>query len=149
MNLAHLPVFVYGTLQRGEERAGLWPSPPLEVRWATTQGVLYDLGAYPALVAGTDRILGELRSVAPADLPRTLEVLDEVEGFGQQGNPDLYLRETTECVTLCGKSLLAYAYRYANPTDIAAAPRVVAGPNELVHWRRLNQQPPDFGTARR
>src|SRR5438093_3247250 len=45
-----LPVFVYGTLKRGEERARCWPRSPERVVPATTQGRLYDLGTYPALV---------------------------------------------------------------------------------------------------
>ena len=136
MTLETLPVFVYGTLQRGEARAGLWPCLPLEVRWATAKGKLYDLGEYPALVDGTDRILGELWFIAAADLCLTLQVLDSIEGFGQQGEANLYNRDTIECITLCGEAQRAYTYRFASPADIAAAPQVAAGPDELVHWQQ-------------
>ena len=70
-------IFVYGTLQRGYQRAPMWPRPPRQVERATIQGRMHDLGIYPALVdAGyrpfridreehndriDDRILSEIR----------------------------------------------------------------------------------------
>jgi len=139
MNPVPSCVFVYGTLQRGEKRAALWPHPPLDVQWATTKGKLHDLGDYPALVDGTDSVLGELWLIAGEDLPRTLQILDSIEGFAQ-GDVDLYVRQIVDCVKLSGEAQRAYTYRYANPNEIAGAPPVAAGPEGLVHWRRQDPQ---------
>jgi gamma-glutamylcyclotransferase (GGCT)/AIG2-like uncharacterized protein YtfP len=69
-------VFVYGTLKRGQVRERSWPRQPLAVEPAWTLGRLFDLGPYPGLLAGTDRVLGELWRFAAEDLPETLRVLD-------------------------------------------------------------------------
>jgi gamma-glutamylcyclotransferase (GGCT)/AIG2-like uncharacterized protein YtfP len=142
MNLEQLPVFVYGTLQRGEQRAPQWPRQPLDVQWATTRGKLHEPGDYPALVDGTDRVLGELWSMAPEDLPLTLQILDSIEGFAQ-GDEDLYLRRVVECVTIAGVVRRAHTYFFAHPDQIMDQPILAHGPHGLVHWRRLNPQPPD------
>jgi gamma-glutamylcyclotransferase (GGCT)/AIG2-like uncharacterized protein YtfP len=75
-----LPLFVYGTLASGGERAGLLGG--LGRRAASVRGTLYDLPAgYPALVlAGTGRVHGEL--VEPPDAA-LLGVLDAYEGVAE------------------------------------------------------------------
>lgn len=66
----HLPIFVYGTLKRGEEREAMWPRWPVRVEAATTLGILYDIGPYPALAAGDDVVEGErLRRLLPLAWP--------------------------------------------------------------------------------
>lgn len=126
-------VFVYGTLQRGELRERSWPRAPLGVRPATLQGELRDLGEYPALVAGSDRVLGEVWQFAAADVPPTLARLDEIEGYGQD-DADLYLRRSVTCRTLGGETLPAYSYWFAHPSDIADAPVVRADADGLCRW---------------
>ena len=61
-------IFVYGTLKRGEVRETSWPRQPVSIEWGTLAGRLHDLGPYPALVEGEDKVLGELWQVEPADL---------------------------------------------------------------------------------
>jgi gamma-glutamylcyclotransferase (GGCT)/AIG2-like uncharacterized protein YtfP len=111
-------VFVYGTLKRGQCREKMWPRQPLAVEIALTLGQLYDLGPYPGLVEGTDRVLGELWRFAADDMDETLRVLDRVEGFRNEPG-DLYRRVALECTTAAGEVISAHAYRYARrlPAD--------------------------------
>ncbi len=126
--LAH--VFVYGTLKRGECREICWPSAPAMIRPAWTTGALYDIGPYPALVAGSDRVLGELWSFPDEELPRVLAVLDAIEGTNQPGQHNEYNREvaTVTLVDLSPSSqpqtLQASIYRYARIGLLSASQRL-------------------------
>ena len=127
--------FVYGTLQRGEVRDGMWPAPPISICWATTRGRLYDLGPYPALAEGDDLVRGELWQIAPGDLLTTLEKLDEIECFGQDG-VDLYVRREVECRTDDGHTHRAFAYFIADPQTIAGAALVTPQSAGWCRWSR-------------
>lgn len=77
-------LFVYGTLQRGDVRAGALAGARF-VGEATTQPLyrLLDCGDYPALVevaGGGGSIAGEVFDVSPADWPR----LDDIEGVAER-----------------------------------------------------------------
>ncbi|MDA1049207.1 MAG: gamma-glutamylcyclotransferase [Planctomycetota bacterium] len=128
-------IFVYGTLQRGEERARCWPRQPSQIEWCMIRGQLRDLGDYPALLAGEDLILGELWHIAEADLDATLAVLDEIEGYGQ-GDENLYVREIVACRTLAGEMRRAHTYRYAKPDEIVMSPIILPDAEGLCRWTR-------------
>ena len=130
----HLPVFVYGTLKRGEERSNRWPHPPVKVERATTSGRLRDLGPYPALVEGAGIVLGELWHLRLADLPETLRVLDEIECFGTE-NVDLYVRRIVSCRNDQGELYRAYTYFFADPQAIENAPFVEPNEHGVIDWR--------------
>ena len=133
MNMEHLPIFVYGTLKRGEERAGMWPHEPLEVREATTRAALYDLGPYPALGEGEDVVGGELWFVAEEHLERTLAALDEIEGYNQ-GGEDLYVRVDVPCADGGGESHTAFTYFYADEEALSRAHRVMPNAKGICVW---------------
>jgi gamma-glutamylcyclotransferase (GGCT)/AIG2-like uncharacterized protein YtfP len=80
-------LFVYGTLKRGFAREDLMAGAVFEGVATTQRGyALHDLGAYPALVIGSEgAVVGEVYSVEPEHLA----ALDRYEGC-----PDLYMRET-------------------------------------------------------
>ncbi len=85
-------IFVYGTLQVGQCREHAWPYTAQSIRRGWTLGRLYDLGPFPAIVPGQDRILGELRTYLPEHMDDTLRVLDEIEGTNQPGEANEYDR---------------------------------------------------------
>lgn len=85
-------VFVYGTLKRGQCRSGLWPAKPIEVMAGWTLGVLMGRADYPAMIAGGDRVFGEIWHFQAEAMPAVFRVLDQIEGFNQPGQPDLYVR---------------------------------------------------------
>lgn len=96
-------LFVYGTLLRGEERAGLVSQ--FEVRPAHTLGELWRAPAgYPALKfhPNGEPIAGELLSL---DTPSVLVVLDLYEGVGE----GLYSRIKIPVQTNSGTEM-AWAY---------------------------------------
>ena len=126
-------IFVYGTLKRGEPRENNWPRRPLAVEWATLCGQLRDLGAYPALLEGSDIVLGELWEIAFEDLPVTLRTLDEIEGFRQDGE-DLYVRRVVTCHNLAGEPRAGFTYYFAHPDDIATKPTVLPDQDGFCQW---------------
>jgi gamma-glutamylcyclotransferase (GGCT)/AIG2-like uncharacterized protein YtfP len=119
-------VFVYGTLKRQQLRAGVWPHPPLAIRPAIVCGSLYDLGPYPAIAAGEDWVLGELWELSPGEMPRTLEVLDAVEGYRLGASDNEYLRIITEVTLEDGERQAAFAYQIADPRHLIGKRRINA-----------------------
>lgn len=116
----HSAVFVYGTLQRGQERETCWPHPPRDIQPGYVTGQLFDLGPYPALVAGDGVVAGELWLLDESNLAETLQVLDEIEGYVGPSGPNLYLRETTRVycdLNLRDPAPLA-AHVYRMPTSL-------------------------------
>lgn len=113
-------VFVYGTLKLGQLREGAWPLRPLAVVAAVTRGSLYDLGDFPALMPGSDLVTGEIWRFAVIDIPRTLKVLDAIEGFYGQPS-DLYARLILSCRLESGQSVRAYGYQFAQDLPLEAS----------------------------
>lgn len=110
-----LHVFVYGTLKRGQCRENAWPRVPVSVFDAWVLGELYDLGDYPALVPGSERVVGEVWTIPSQDVDATLRVLDEIEGYRNQPN-DLYRRDDVDCWAMgATRSFRALTYLYARP----------------------------------
>lgn len=129
--------FVYGTLKRGECRQHMWPRSPLVVEEAWVHGELYDAGSYPALLPGSDQVLGELWSFLPSDFEAIVKVLDEIEEY-RPGDPyNLYNREIVDCETLSGRRTSAYTYVYARQHDLPTFKRLASTSDraEFVQWR--------------
>lgn len=106
-------VFVYGTLQPGEQfhqaycGGGLISAEPAMVR-----GQLYHLSlGYPGLAQGSDRVYGSLLSFEQADI---LQRLDPLEDYvpGRHASRNLYQRDRTMVQNLAGDPLgEAWIYR--------------------------------------
>jgi gamma-glutamylcyclotransferase (GGCT)/AIG2-like uncharacterized protein YtfP len=128
-----LPIFVYGTLKRGQCREKYWPRAPLSVETAFTRGRLYDLGPYPAMTAGHDLIRGELWHLRPEDLGATLETLDSIEGC-VDGTGDQYIRVVIDCLDETGRRQRAYAYHFAQLEKIGRFPVVAVRPSGYCEW---------------
>lgn len=136
-------IFVYGTLQRGEERAHHWPHAPLSIVMAEIRAELWHLGTYPAIIAGNDRVVGELWQLRPNEMERTLAVLDEVECYGQEG-VDLYVRRAVECLTQTGEKIAAYTYYLADEAAARSCQYIGPGKDGLCRWpRRVSANYPD------
>jgi gamma-glutamylcyclotransferase (GGCT)/AIG2-like uncharacterized protein YtfP len=129
-------LFVYGTLQRGEVRAKFWPRAPICVEPAYALARLHDLGPYPAMVEGEDRVRGELWTLAADDMPVTLEALDAVEGFNQ-GGKDWYVRRQITCTTFDGRRHEAYTYYWGHGHDISHTPIVPPDADGYCDWKRM------------
>jgi len=128
-------VFVYGTLKRGECRADCWPREPLRVEHASTLGMLYDLGRYPALLSGDNLVLGEIWTFVPNDITETLRVLDAIECFAQ-GGVDLYVRKVVPCgvETDTSAPISAHCYFLADASTVGSHQRLQADPDGFCRW---------------
>ena len=114
-------LFVYGTLLAGLCRHSVMQGAPL-LGAAHTQGVLYDLGPYPAMVAGEARVHGELYEVSDAQLAQ----LDEVEAYdSQRPEASEYVRQQVTVWLSQGGSQLAWTYVYNR--SVAQAHRIAHG----------------------
>ena len=114
-------IFFYGTLMRGfalRERAAIEPW----IRFAgcgVVRGALFDLGPYPALVAGSGTVRGEVYLCV--DPGRLLPRADALEHF----DPDRprageYRREALPARLDDGRTLTVWAYIYNRPLGAAA-----------------------------
>lgn len=87
-------IFVYGTLKRGQLRETHWPHPPLSIQPGFIRARLYDLGPYPAIVAGSEPVCGEIWRFPENRISSTLDVLDSIEGYVPGRKINLYERIT-------------------------------------------------------
>ncbi len=135
-HLDEVNFFVYGTLKRRECREHMWPRRPLVIEDAWVYGELYDTGSYPALIPGTDKVLGELWTFAASDFEAVTRVLDEIEEFRPMDSHNLYNREVLECETASGRRDRAQAYIYARLQDLPTFRRLTPSePHEFTRWR--------------
>ncbi|WP_438028055.1 gamma-glutamylcyclotransferase family protein [Sorangium sp. So ce233] len=118
-----MPLFVYGTLMRGERSHELLGrARSLGPARTARSFELADLGAYPALVrGGSTAVLGELYEPDP----ETLASLDIYEGC-----PDLFQRESIELDG--GARCEAYLMR---ASQARGCPRIASG-----DWRTRQQR---------
>jgi gamma-glutamylcyclotransferase (GGCT)/AIG2-like uncharacterized protein YtfP len=137
-------LFVYGTLKQGHLRSNMWPHAPRVIQQGMVRGCLLDLGAYPGLLPGDDWVLGELWTLEASHMARTLEILDEVEGYNATNDQGLYVRRTlpVRLVEPLEESqaawIDAYTYMISDPDRISAArrihPAVVIGDTFAASW---------------
>jgi gamma-glutamylcyclotransferase (GGCT)/AIG2-like uncharacterized protein YtfP len=127
-------IFVYGTLKRGQCREKCWPLQPLQIRQAWTLGKLIDLGPYPALLEGNDRIHGELWSFKECDIAWVRQVLDKVEVTNQPGVPNEYDRVPVLVQLFDGGEVTAETYRLASQSS--AFPMVPVAPSLWIQDQR-------------
>ncbi len=122
-------IFFYGSLRPRydtQRRIGI-ASMVRHLGSAEVRGALHDLGAYPALAAGSGPVLGDLYEVLDSGLSA---VLDAFEGF-DPSNPSasLYVRERVDLVAPAG---VAWVYRHHHPLDPAT---IVASGDWVAHLR--------------
>ena len=136
--------FVYGSLKRGFLREGAWPYPPLHVRVGCIQAKLFDLGPYPAVILSNpsdspdDCVIGEVWTIAREHISKTLQVLDQVEGFELDRHDNEYLRRVVEVTLESGDRVQAFVYEYANRDRLAHCRQIVTnatfGSSKCAAW---------------
>ncbi len=113
-------LFVYGTLRRafGHPMARLLPSNGRYIGDGVLDGLLYDVGAYPAAVAaepGTGGVIGEVHVLERSRL--VFRALDRFEGCAPEDpQPHLYVRQERDVRLDGGTSLTAWVYLYNRET---------------------------------
>jgi gamma-glutamylcyclotransferase (GGCT)/AIG2-like uncharacterized protein YtfP len=121
-----LALFVYGTLMTGEENhARMAGGKLLAPALTAPRYCLYDLGPYPALVAGGETaVRGELYRVSR-------DLLDALDAF--EGHPDYFRRQA---VALAGGREAA-AYLFARPAELVDRAAL-----DLGDWKRHRARRP-------
>ena len=95
-------VFVYGTLMKGEANHRYLENSVFLGKTLLEGYDMYNVGWYPAIVAGDGLVVGEVYEVPVADIPS----IDSLEGEGS-----LYVKKC-ERVTLNGETVFALVYVY-------------------------------------
>ena len=113
-------LFAYGTLRdAGMRDQVLRGAPSREIGRGSVAGVLYDLGEYPGLVTGDERVPGVVIELADdASLAR----LDEYEDVGS----GLYVRRRATVRLDDGRDVETWVYLYN---------RAVDGRRRITSWR--------------
>ena len=115
--------FVYGTLMPGESNYRQIEDFVIDHRPGTVDGVLVDLGAFPALLPGEGIVKGIVLDIVPA----ALEITDRIEGYRQDQRRCFYLREKVLAHAQDDQELTAWTYFFADPANIADRPRLAIG----------------------
>lgn len=130
-------VFVYGTLRvaGGHPMARLLAERGRRLGPATLQGILLDVGPYPAALPSddaADRIVGELIELDPVRATETLAELDVYEGCPDGAHePALYRRSRVTVKDGEGRPYDAWVWFWNR--DRAGLPRIEGG-DWIRHW---------------
>ncbi len=116
-------LFVYGTLMPGESNYRLIERYVRSARAGCIEGVLVDLGAFPALIAGD----GIARGVVLELDDKAMAITDRLEGVHPDQNRSLYLRKEVSVQLDDGQKMQEWTYEYANPSTIGDRPQLVIG----------------------
>lgn len=105
----NIPVFVYGTLLKGENNHNAYLKESVFVGEGNIVGYeMYDLGYYPGIVSGKGNVLGEVYYVTEETLSR----IDILEGEGS-----LYIKTWVRVRMKNGKRVAAWVYVYNHCVD--------------------------------
>ena len=115
-------IFVYGSLKQGEPLYFLEGIKDLrlEIFPARVQGgLLYNLGLFPGMILKSNAgvVIGEIQRFR--QIETVLGILDEVEEYYGEGNPNnLYRRVEHEAELLNGEGFITcWVYEYVGPMD--------------------------------
>jgi gamma-glutamylcyclotransferase (GGCT)/AIG2-like uncharacterized protein YtfP len=103
-------VFVYGTLKKGfANHDRIFAGCNIKITPAWTYGELYDLGYFPAMTEGNNKVHGELIEF---DDPKVLRKIDQLEGYRKKGcHLNFYERERVTVYTKEGWPHQAWIFR--------------------------------------
>jgi len=101
-------IFVYGTLKKGfPNHHRIFGGYDIKITPACTYGKLYDLGWYPAITVGTDKVFGELIEF---DNPEILQKVDYLEGYKGENHQHNYYERREVDVFMGSNSVKAWVY---------------------------------------
>jgi len=103
-----LKLFVYGSLKQGfPNHNRIFVGTDIKITPAWTYGKLYDLGYFPALTDGNNKVYGELIEF---DNPEILQRVDYLEGFRGDNHPHNYYERRMVDVFVGGNKVKAWVY---------------------------------------
>lgn len=113
-------LFAYGTLQPGFGNHRRIADHVHSARPGTIQGILVDLGAFPALIHGKGWVKGMLLDIDAG----ALTITDFIEGCHADRSRSLYVRERVEVDLGDGDIVTAWTYFLARPDRIQDRPHL-------------------------
>lgn len=121
------PVFVYGTLRKGEgNHRIIQPYIDSMLPAALSDANLYDLGAFPAVSDGDGYVIGELyglKNYGRDNYAEGIQELDWLEGVGS----GLYKRELRTVIDNRGGVWRAWVYLAGQTIRLAEKKRIASG----------------------
>lgn len=130
-------LFVYGTLMPEESNHGYIQEFVRKARRGTVEGVLVDLGRYPALMHGRGIVRGVLLEVDEG----ALAITDRIEGYVPDRSRCLYFREEVLVRLEDGQEKGAWTYVFADQESVADRVPLIVSEVEgtpVFAWRRQN-----------
>ena len=127
-------LFVYGTLMPGESNYRQVEDLVIDHKPGTIDGVLVDLGAFPALVPGEGVVKGIMLRMSQ----EALKITDRIEGYDPDRNRCLYVREEVVVQIEDGQDAVAWTYLFANSAGVTDCPQLIVGESDGVPvfaWR--------------
>ena len=116
-------LFVYGTLMPGQSNYRQIEDFVIDHKPGTIDGVLVDLGAYPALIPGD----GIVKGIMLGTKDDALEITDRIEGYRPDRIRSLYVREEVAVRLEDGQEVIAWTYLFANSAGVVDCSRLVVG----------------------
>ena len=121
-------LFVYGTLMPGDSNYRQIEDLVIDHKPGTIDGVLLDLGAFPALLPGEGYVKGIMLRMKR----EALEITDRIEGYHRDRDRCLYMREEVAVRFEDGQDAVAWTYLFANSAGVADCPRLVVGESDGI-----------------
>ena len=105
------PVFVYGTLRSGfGNYRNFLEGYTTKEEFGRARGVMYDVGAFPAIVEGKGTIMGEIMYIAPEVYNHVLTALDNLEGYIPDSGYSMYIRKLINVLNADNNMIKCWAY---------------------------------------
>jgi len=118
-----MKVFVYGTLLKGLQRERALSRSEF-IGSAYIKGELYDLGRFPALKEGEEKVYGELYEINE----QTLFRLDQIEAYDPDNHQDsLYLRIKTQVSLIHGEETIDAETYFYNRSVEGRSTKITSG----------------------
>ena len=127
-------LFTYGTLKRGfQNHHRIFSDYDRKITPAWTYGKLYDLGYFPALTDGNNKVYGELIEF---DNPAILKRVDYLEGFRCVNHPHNYYERRMVDVFMGSDTVNAWMYFLSEEQVKRYGGKIIVS-GKWIDWRQV------------
>ena len=123
MEIEPIKLFVYGTLMPNGRNFAHIKKYIQTTQAASIDGILLDLGAYPALLHGDGVVKGVLLEMDLA----ALAVTDRIEGYRPGSNSSLFVRKEVGVRLDDGRAVSAWAYVFGDAEGVRERRQLIVG----------------------
>ena len=127
-------LFTYGTLKRGfQNHHRIFGGYDIKITPAWVYGKLYDLGCFPALTDGNNKVYGELIEF---DNPAILKRVDYLEGFKGKNHPHNYYERREVVVFVGSDTVNAWVYVLSDEQIKQYDGKIIVS-GKWIDWRQV------------